>query len=623
MKNEVDFLTRNQKGAVLPMVILVMLLMVILSGAIYYMSTGNSLLVAVASSNEKALYAAEKGYNQTLWRLNNEDTDFLNPVDASSETYDDKDYHLYELTSDVDSNYLVNVLIPLTSNGIEIHTRCIIRSTGWDKKRPENPRSIEVELFKKAFTQYAVANDSERGANNNPLYWVPDEKVYGAIHTNDTFHILNTKDNYPIFYGPVTYKNGIKFYYIEALKNMDWFNILTPLIESEAANYANDPNMFRQGHSQEPDNVLTFSSSLNNLKSYARIDGDYYSGRTCIFLKGDTYDVRYYDSIKKRWFYNNVEYEFIAVPINSTKWEKTDLQNEATSKNNEYMFKTIIRNSNGEVLPDESQYYKSFSQLREAVPSLPLPTNGVIYVDGRSTNEMPGAISKFNPDNGNVFVSGELTGRLTIAAAKDIFIAAHDTCDWKRPSWNPNWYMSKPGVTYKNTTFDLLPDADNWTYTEVNGNDMLGLAASNYVNVLHYNWPSQYSKVGYWFDFFGVNELDNYCWTATTWSIFENIPADKAPYNIDIHAAIYAQNESFGYEASGANLDVSKKDTCQVFGSIAQKKRGRQGGTLDGYSKVYIHDPRLVYETPPHFPSPDNSGWHLARWDEIQTHIEQ
>ena len=118
MKNRADFITsyKNQKGAVLPMVILIMLLMVILSGAIYYISTGNSLLVAMASSHEKALYAAEKGYNQTLWRFNNEDTTFLNLADASSEEYDGKNYHLYELTPDADSNYLVNVLIPLTDN---------------------------------------------------------------------------------------------------------------------------------------------------------------------------------------------------------------------------------------------------------------------------------------------------------------------------------------------------------------------------------------------------------------------------------------------------------------------------------------------------------------------------
>ena len=52
----------NQRGAALPLVLMVMIIMFILSAAAYQVSQGNIGLIAIASSNEKALYAAEQGY---------------------------------------------------------------------------------------------------------------------------------------------------------------------------------------------------------------------------------------------------------------------------------------------------------------------------------------------------------------------------------------------------------------------------------------------------------------------------------------------------------------------------------------------------------------------------------
>ncbi|MDZ7672730.1 MAG: hypothetical protein U5K53_07870 [Halanaerobiales bacterium] len=49
----------------------------------------------------------------------------------------------------------------------------------------------------------------------------------------------------------------------------------------------------------------------------------------------------------------------------------------------------------------------------------PLPSNGVIYVDNLN-NEM----DKWDLDSGNIFISGELNGSLTIAAQNTIYITA-------------------------------------------------------------------------------------------------------------------------------------------------------------------------------------------------------
>ena len=106
-------LFKNQQGAALPMVLILMVLMIILSAAAYQVSQGNTGIIAMAASSEKAFYAAEQGYNRTLWRLNNEKTNFLAAEDSSPEEipYDGKPYNLYELTAG--SNYRLHVLVPL------------------------------------------------------------------------------------------------------------------------------------------------------------------------------------------------------------------------------------------------------------------------------------------------------------------------------------------------------------------------------------------------------------------------------------------------------------------------------------------------------------------------------
>ena len=46
---------------------------------------------------------------------------------------------------------------------------------------------------------------------------------------------------------------------------------------------------------------------------------------------------------------------------------------------------------------------------------------------------------KFDPRYGNVSVSGELDGELTIAAANDIYITGYDPVDWRRPNKQDSW----------------------------------------------------------------------------------------------------------------------------------------------------------------------------------------
>lgn len=609
-------LFKKQQGAALPMVLILMVFMVILSAAAYQVSQGNTGIIAMATSYDKAFYAAEQGYNRTLWRLNNEKSNFLTAEDANPNKieYGGEEYNLYNLTAG--PNYRLNVLVPLVkvegqTDKVEDNYRRIIRSTGWDSRYPERLRTIEVEVYEKTFTKFCIANNSERDRNGNPLYWLSGEVVYGPLHTNDTLYVRGT----PVFHGPVTYVNGID---IDPPENM--YN----------------PAIFRKGNSKVPE-TLSFSSSLSNLKAHARIDGHYYNGRACIRLLEDGgYNIRYYDQNTNTWHYNDAEYRFC--PTNgkvmnwwdipqSDLWWDSEIAAERAEKSTDVMFQRIFRRADGSIDDTQTQNFRSFADFAKTVGPLEPPHNGVIYVDGETGGNDNNGTNKFNAKRGNVFVSGKLDGGLTIAAANDIFITAHDPCDWSRPNWNSgfswsSWWDDTPGVTYKNTGFEQIFENEEWTRTEVTGKgeDMLGLVATNHVNIMHFNWPSQHDKdvryrgsIGSWFQY------KDYCWTF----INSNIPVDHAPNNIFLHAAIYTQNESFGFETY---YQDQKRDTAYLVGSIAQKYRGPMGvsGLFGGgYKKNYSHDPRFLYDAPPHFPDPANSGWQSSHWNEIKNHIKQ
>ncbi len=211
---------------------------------------------------------------------------------------------------------------------------------------------------------------------------------------------------------------------------------------------------------------------------------------------------------------------------------------------------------------------------RGNVETINIPTNGVIYVDGTQG-------SKWDYDTGNVFISGTLEGRLTIAAANNIYITAWDPTD-----------MS--GIPSGNGTGGLKYQNDNVTESTNLSNDMLGLIAEGSIRILHYNWPR--------------DSQANPRWNGIV-----------APDNITIHAVLFAINESFGFEYYDYN---NPRGTINLKGSIVQNYRGAvgtfyTGGDLaSGYLKNYVHDPRLSYDTPPHFLEPLNSGWEIRAWRE-------
>lgn len=215
----------------------------------------------------------------------------------------------------------------------------------------------------------------------------------------------------------------------------------------------------------------------------------------------------------------------------------------------------------------------------------PLPPNGVIYVDGTS-NPDESRTDKWNLSRGNVFVAGTLDGRLTIAAANNIYITH------KNPT-NFNYLTagSTGGLCYANDDFD-----PNGGITD----DMLGLVANGRIRLLHYYWPTS---------------------TWPYYDVLAGLAGDVSPQNVTIHGALFALNPSWEYEEWD---EGPARGTITLVGSITQQFRGAVGtffsltGTrLTGYNKNYRHDPRMAYDTPPHFLQPVNAGWEIVSWKEI------
>lgn len=260
-------------------------------------------------------------------------------------------------------------------------------------------------------------------------------------------------------------------------------------------------------------------------------------------------------------------------------------------------------NINGSTLTIKIQTDGNDTSQNISIPDL---ANGVIYVQGNTGN------TKWAPGIANAYVSGVLDGRLTIVAENDIYITASNPTNWGNPGNTP---AATGGVTY----WDLssAPDitADNINSVMAGCDDMLGLIANRNVRVLHYNWPRE-----------KVSSSDRYYWPNTGSSRI-----DVAPTNMNIHASIFAVTGSFEFEEY---LQGDPKGTLRVIGSISQYKIGPIAGfglnlidlpenwdlfhhRLSGYGKDYWHDPRLMYDLPPSFLEPTNSGWEIITWREI------
>jgi hypothetical protein len=212
------------------------------------------------------------------------------------------------------------------------------------------------------------------------------------------------------------------------------------------------------------------------------------------------------------------------------------------------------------------------------VSTIGFPADGVFYVsNGTSACSTIPCSASYSPFTvtypsssqcGNVYVHGNYSGQLTIAAENDIIIDGNIT---------------------------------------KSGTGLLGLVANNFVRVKHPVCESnnlsctngtvteQQAK--------GDCDRDNDGNQAVNGTGWLNNPR--------IDAALLAISHSFivdHYDCGGTMGEL------EVNGAISQRFRGAVGTTGGtGYIKDYNYDDRLRYQEPPNFLDPVQSAWHIQR----------
>lgn len=188
---------------------------------------------------------------------------------------------------------------------------------------------------------------------------------------------------------------------------------------------------------------------------------------------------------------------------------------------------------------------------------------------------------------GNLYVEGKLGGRVTVSAAQSVIV-----------------------------TGDLVLAGG------MNGSDMLGLVATNSVEVFHPRVGTVYATRPWWsstYTWSGISgESDVSGWPTrytdpTTGTV-------NPSHGIQIAGSIQTLQHSFLVQKYSVGGDAG---TLLVNGSIAQRWRGivgqGSGWSQNGYTKLYRYDTRLQYSAPPYFPRWANSQWSLRYSGEVQT----
>jgi Tfp pilus assembly protein PilX len=198
--------------------------------------------------------------------------------------------------------------------------------------------------------------------------------------------------------------------------------------------------------------------------------------------------------------------------------------------------------------------------------SIPLPSNGLIYVHGeegsgaeaceytykQTTNVDTAAAIKEELPCGTAYVKGTYSKSLTIGTTKDIVVKGN---------------ILPTGVSTPAT--GSAPSTPSGTVT-------LGLIATEFVRIFH----------------------------ACSGNSEEGL---KNPW---IFAAILSTSHSFTVDNDNCGKPLGELNT---FGAIGQNYRGVVGQGSDGYIKNYNYDPRLATDEPPYFLAPLKAGWKVAR----------
>lgn len=578
---------KSNQGNITITVVGILFLTLIIAALVMSYASNQNLWELVTENRTDALYYANEGYSQALFEMNKNSTFYSDSGSGYTMVADDTSRQVWRKSAAAGDNYSVEIEIP-KSGGVLSKDLSIIRVTAWTPEKADVKRTVEAELQKRNILDYATLL---RNMSSNAVYG-SDEAVFGPAHSNGDFYCQNGAR----FWGLVTMAGKL---YVQ--------NKETAVPIAPGAS-----NTFQEGAKQI--GTIEWPRDNSSLKTWAQMPGGaYYSGRTCIYLDDAAYRVRSWDGQNSNWIYNGVPYSVVTV-------------------GSQQYYRRL----------DTLQDYSSWSLFRDSCPAaLPLPASGIIYVDGAEpsyygtspnyTWHPEDYTSKFNPGLGNVFISGRLRGKLTVAAAGDIFISSCDPTNWENNAWGARTTDGRyDGLSYADSTATvyygknepykskILPPAfldpseintnNPLQSVVVPGGDILGLCANYCVKLHQFNWPRQPE--------WGSGGRD--CWGTN--GDRRNVVGLGNNDHMQVCSAIFAILGTYGvedYTDSG-----SSQRRRNTFGSIAMNVTTATYSGGNGYRESNCYDPRLNNESPPHFLVPECVGWAEISWREVNGEVE-
>ena len=262
--------------------------------------------------------------------------------------------------------------------------------------------------------------------------------------------------------------------------------------------------------------------------------------------------------------------------------------------------------------------YGTWSQ---APITMPIPTNGVIYVQGVPTSSADPNYTNGCPWSGTTAATGRLSvGQSSSTSTKTYrahplgYPQADDTTAYGCLSGD----VFLRGVLKGQLTIAADNNVDlvgNLTYSGgTGGSDILGLIANNYIEVYHPVYTASSSNTncdgGGNSSYTGCSLKIPVTNTAKPTSLSTQALRDPS-----IQAAILTLQHSF--RVQNYQYGTTNVGDLNVTGAIAQKYRGIVTliGTA-GYGKDYVYDQRLKYMSSPHFLEPIAAAWNVATWIE-------
>ena len=204
-----------------------------------------------------------------------------------------------------------------------------------------------------------------------------------------------------------------------------------------------------------------------------------------------------------------------------------------------------------------------------------------------------------SPDSeGDAFVSGSLSGQLTIGTANDVIVDGSITY----ADCSSTWTTGQSGFS--------APSEGFCPYSPGGTNDSLGLIAYNYAEI---NRPLLASSTGNG----NTPTVLSYCGSSPP----PNCDPSNGTNGITIDAAILALTQSF---VVNNYADGGTEGPLIVYGSVQQFARGPVGTFTEnnnfgnitytlssGYQKNYTWDPLLDFVSPPSYLVPSTASWVL------------